>query len=523
MKKEVLITLVLSGSWCKPATAQQFQHRYDAVGQFLPESGFGIEKLTDGSYLLVSGARYHDDLDTAIWVYSSVVTSMKVDQSGSILDTTKVLYQWKATYPGVANSLFATTNGLFGVGGSSFASDGTQLPALFVFDQSGDTVLVKDFNQPGQSWIGRQGKATPDGGYVICGETSASGTSLDAFLLKLDSTGTQEWIETYGNDSTLVREFAWSVAIAPDGGYYVGGLKDEALWVADHWLAKISPGGVFQWEQTFGSPAFDENYTANIEAMSNGDVVYVSSWAQDAPGDFYRLGMSRLDSTGNLLWSQQYDGTVFGSSLSAVKEITPNGDLIAAGHSYPNGYIQGCMLRTNSLGDSLWMRYYHYTDSLWTEGKGAFRDVIPTNDGGFIAVGAAYGSNNPNDTAIYSQDTWVVKVDSMGCLVPGCHIVTSIESLNTNYQDIITVFPNPVRSNGTVSLSLDLPGPASRSSNANLRLTVVNSTGQVVHEQVIPPIDRSPITISAPREAGVYYLHLASEERWISGAKLVVD
>ena len=66
------------------------------------------------------------------------------------------------------------------------------------------------------------------------------------------------------------------------------------------------------------------------------------------------------------------------------------------------------------------MRYYQYSDSLISGGAGQLRDVLPTPDGGFIAVGAAYGVSHNGQS--YGQDAWVIKVDSMGCLEPGCDV-----------------------------------------------------------------------------------------------------
>ncbi|MCB0814843.1 MAG: hypothetical protein KDB87_16985, partial [Flavobacteriales bacterium] len=73
-------------------------------------------------------------------------------------------------------------------------------------------------------------------------------------------------------------------------------------------------------------------------------------------------------------------------------------------------YIDGFLLRTNSQGDSLWLRHYWYTDSIMNDGTGLFYDVTPTSDGGFIAVGTMLGSIAGNDPPGASQDVWVLKV-----------------------------------------------------------------------------------------------------------------
>ena len=66
------------------------------------------------------------------------------------------------------------------------------------------------------------------------------------------------------------------------------------------------------------------------------------------------------------------------------------------------------------------MRNYFYYDADVEEGQGRFFDVLPTADNGCIAAGVAYNPVNAPYPPGHSQDTWVVKVDSMGCVVPGC-------------------------------------------------------------------------------------------------------
>ncbi len=75
-------------------------------------------------------------------------------------------------------------------------------------------------------------------------------------------------------------------------------------------------------------------------------------------------------------------------------------------------YRKGILVRANSEGDSLWMREYVYYDSLMNDGQGLFRDVQPTADGGFVAVGQTAGSISGNNPPGLSQDVWVVKVDT---------------------------------------------------------------------------------------------------------------
>lgn len=502
-------TIVLTCCCQLAAAGQSIMRRYDALGQLRAETGFGVELTTDGGAVVFLGSQYADDS----LLYTSNVVTLRLDPLGVPLDTNLIFFPLLSTYPGHANVAFSRTGGGFGVGGSSW--DGTTgRPVLYLFDSLGVVEGIYQYGDSGQTWTGRQGKAALDGGYVICGETSSSGTSLDAFLLKIDSAGNQEWVITYGLPNQ--QEYASSIDLSMDGGYYIGGQRSVSPGVYDQWVLATDSAGALIWSESFGSP-FDDGPSAHVLTVADSSIVFASAWAVDN-GLQHLLGLAKIDPQGALIWSKRYDGLAGPSALFVVKEIVWNGDLVAAGYSYRPGYLQGTLLRTNAQGDSLWMRYYHYEDSLITEGTGLFRDVLPTPDGGFIAVGAAYNSNNPNDPLVYSQDTWVVKVDSLGCLVPGCDGIGMISAQVTNLRDALQVAPNPAST--TAQLTWHLPAHLSK---GKAQLSVVSSSGAVQRSEELD-LSRGTHALDVQALAsGVYYLHVVQEGTWVTGTKLLVE
>jgi hypothetical protein len=120
----------------------------------------------------------------------------------------------------------------------------------------------------------------------------------------------------------------------------------------------------------------------------------------------------------------------------------------------------------------------------------------------------------------FSQDVWVVKVDSMGCLEPGCHLITGMETQVTNLGGALRVWPNPVAAGTPVQVEVQLP-PGFTQQGA-LRLTVTDAAGRVVREEHFTP-HKSQLTLHTSFNSGLYHLHLHDNTRWIAGAKLVVQ
>ena len=162
---------------------------------------------------------------------------------------------------------------------------------------------------------------------------------------------------------------------------------------------------------------------------------------------------------------------------------------------------------------------YKYYDAVVSNAIGQLRDVLPTPDGGFIAVGVAYNLAIPSGGS-YSQDVWVIKTDSFGCIEPGCQLIQGMETQITNLRDALAVAPNPVASGGVVQLHLKLP--ENFAAQGALRITVVSNDGRVVLEEQLRSAT-SALIFTAPTSAGLYHVHLSDATRWISGAKLVVE
>ncbi|QQR85494.1 MAG: T9SS type A sorting domain-containing protein [Flavobacteriales bacterium] len=353
-------------------------------------------------------------------------------------------------------------------------------------------------------------KRTLDGGFIIVGDTDANG-NVDAFALKTDSSGNEQWREIYSGGG--LSDYVVSVDKADGGDYLLGGQKRITADDKDLWLLRIDSVGAVRWSRSWGS-GFDEP-NAHLTTLVDGHALVASAWGYDDDFSAARTYLAKLDSTdGSTIWDREYGPVAYGAAFFAAKERY-NGDIIACGVTWANLAQQGLLLRTTSTGDSIWMRSFYYQDTLITTGQGRFYDVLPTPDGGFIAAGSAYNPAGAPYPPGYSQDTWVVKVDSMGCIVPGCDGV-GVQELVTNLGGALSVFPNPASGSTTVQVEL----PQSMRGKA-LRLVLVNAQGQVVREQTAQ--DGANILDLSNATAGLYYVHLAQGTTWLSGAKLVVE
>jgi hypothetical protein len=411
-------------------------------------------------------------------------------------------------------------DGRFAGGGGSTDTAEVYRILLYKFDQDGIQESSLEIQPTTDAWIGYQLKATPDGGFAFVGVTTATGLQ-DIFLLKTDSLGTVQWWQTYGHPTRL--DYAGSVDILPDGGYCIGGEYPQTAGNVVQWVLRTDATGNLIWQQPRGLPV-ESSFNASVLATSDGNILYAAGKSSGTNLNHWPQ-LVKLDLDGNVIWDKIYGFEQYGSGFFVVQEVTPFGDLVACGQRFfsngmGGGYSKGTLLRTTSEGDSLWMYDYAYFDSTVTDCEGTLRDVQPTPDGGFVAVGTTYGAiSGPNPPGL-SQDVWVVKVDSLGCIEPGCNIHTGITSQITNLRDALRVWPNPVVSGGEVTVQVTLPEGLRKEA---LRVSVVSSDGKLMVEQSIPPLTLTFTLRTSNYASGLYHVHLSSGSTWVGGTRFVVE
>ena len=341
--------MVVVGIGLLQANAQStFNRRYDSFGQALIQDAWSIEERSDSGYFVVHMSNYQEN--PGLYLLTAVLA---LDVEGAVDTVTRVPLTPKSVYCGWANCSDRTNDGGFVIGGT-YGNIGDTLRALLIkFDVAGNYEWTRDFLPSGFEWLGRQAKETSDGGYVVCGETSANlGNQNDGFLIKTDANGELEWVQTYNGGGG--NDYFVSVDLCGVNDFYLGGERSVSVSNLDFWVQRVNSSGVSVWTRSWGGPFHEPN--AHLIATADGHALVASGWA--TANEEYRLYMAKLDSAnGSTIWQRTYGPPLFSNVLFAAKEVAPGGDLIGTGQSYSGGDLSGIMLRTTSAGDSLWLRY----------------------------------------------------------------------------------------------------------------------------------------------------------------------
>ncbi|MCY7409468.1 MAG: T9SS type A sorting domain-containing protein, partial [Chitinophagales bacterium] len=118
-------------------------------------------------------------------------------------------------------------------------------------------------------------------------------------------------------------------------------------------------------------------------------------------------------------------------------------------------------------------------------------------DKGFIISGSAY--HWYDSLGIYSQDVWLVKLDSNGCLVPNCF--TNIGTFEINDALEMQLFPNPAHEQTIINYNL----PASQNEAS---IILYDLQGRILRKEKLNAARHQINFDLTPFVAGVYLVEL---------------
>ncbi len=259
---------------------------------------------------------------------------------------------------------------------------------LLKTDTLGNKLWERFYGEGAEHFQGHSVVQTADGGYVIGGYKFKIGYNYtnDPIIIKTDSLGNEEWRLNPGNPN--VGDNKVMVALAQDGNIIAGTNYGTEQSGDNRWavvkIMKITPDGTVLWDKNYLEPEYD-NFLLNTTVLNNDNIIVNGSFARFDDGPAIVSYIICIDSIGNQLWYKEY--------------------VLLTGHMSFNDLY----------------------------------DVRETPDGGLIGVGKV--SPSVPDTG--TNDIWIMKMDSMGCLFPGCDTTVVVEE--TALPDSFKLYPNPAK------------------------------------------------------------------------------
>lgn len=262
---------------------------------------------------------------------------------------------------------------------------------------------------------------TNSGGYILAGESQSidgdllgvNFLGLNAWLIKLDSSGVVEWQLAPGGTN---GDGFYSVIQCEDSGYLAIGYttSNDSIVTGNHgsqdgWVVKINYAGNIIWQKCFGGSA-DESINSGIQSL-NGEFI-LTGWTYSNDGDVSGhhgnsdLWLLKIDSLGNMLWSNCSGGISWESGRNIIK--LNNQTVLVSGSAYADGGDvlgthgdeDGWILNFDDSGNLIWQKCIGGSqidiisdldqlpnrDILFTGNTGSYDDDMDCNQQGIVSI-----------------------------------------------------------------------------------------------------------------------------------------
>jgi hypothetical protein len=269
-----------------------------------------------------------------------------------------------------------------------------------VLTDSGFGWLIKTDEHGDTVWTRKLGGAwvqqTTDSGFVALGGIDSGGSGPGGiWLVKTDSSGDTLWSRIYegNNAANMVEQTA-------DGGYVMTGTASYSSQNGgDVHILKTDAGGDTLWTRTFGGSRDDQGLS--IQQTSDQGYIIVAYTISFGAGN-QKIWLIKTDSIGDTLWTRLFGGDST-SSGGWAQQTTDGGYFVAGWTTLYSFCPRLYLIKTDSVGDTLWTRTIGMQGHI-VEGFSGQQ----VKDGGYIIVGGC------QDTITGNVDVYLARTDANG-------------------------------------------------------------------------------------------------------------
>lgn len=436
-----------------------------------------------------------------------------------------------------------------------------QAAYLVKTDSLGNLIWKKQYNFSAPTTYSNNGTdmfrdvvELPDSNYLLLGITTNTITNDDdVFLCKIDTAGNLLWFKKYMHpDDDESNAFK----LTSDGKVIILGYAFSSGTYSDVLLIKTDLNGNLIWRKRFGN-IYDEKYYSieiiknNTEYLLGGDYGYYNTG-----NPYYDMSLMRTDTTGNILWQQQYGispdesgkcaiptldsgyaicgmyndtGVVLKTNKNGVVQwikkfsLEPSSVIYQLKQLQDSSYVMiksdidwqntnrtGSLMKADKNGNLLWQRIYpHPTSGI----SNYFFGFNTTADKGFIMTGQYNRIGQPY------QNMWLVKTDSLGCDSVSCsYLVTGAKETHLANTGNLVLYPNP--NSGSFKIHIW----ESENTEGLVSVSITNLIGQTVFNQILNKTSNSEIEIKEGNLCkGIYIVSLLQNNKSIGKSKLVIE
>lgn len=244
---------------------------------------------------------------------------------------------------------------------------------------------------------------------------------------------------TSKGQSTFTKEFlsnnfiqSKSIIQNDDSTYIIVGHVDTLVNIHQFrtaFVKKMNKNGDLIWTKYYSFPDAYGLFFNKIIKTSDSNYLIVGSidFGFSVSPTFIDVFVCKIDTSGNMLWNKNYGDVGTDEGIDAIEHNNGEFSIFSSFGKAVNLFVYNAfqIIRTNSIGDSIWTKQYYNNDTI--EQFPSKFDI--TSDGGYILAG---NCTNPNAT----ENALLIKTNNNGDTL-------WTKKLNTNANsDIVGVVSN---------------------------------------------------------------------------------
>ncbi len=483
----------------------------------LPCGGNSVVQLADGNYII-----------GGYWLPAGAGPSapllLKFNESGTVVWSK---YLSKGDF-GTVNSVTSSENGGVYIGG--FSSIGG-------IGGSGAVFVMKIDSFGNSSWV----RTLPDASTVNLLKSKngfiAAGSRANfsgCYISEIDSTGKELWkMNSSGDSVASFADFVSSVIAFTDTTFLVTGTTSQGRIDVE----EINYSGNLKWYREILDSTLSLVSTSSFKTIDGGFAI--SGYTQDKHNNRNAF-LSRHDSKGEFEWAREID--IFFQATSELISESSTGDfLMACNLQSSDAFMQDSAEIILIANDGSFKSARIIPDSV------VFNAMLRSGDSGFILVGNGMrllklddsgrgcrifhdvlATDRPLGMVVTKVLTYDAAIDTL--TVPSIKIVADLPYKETGLCNIssvalpideenpILIYPNPVRSNELLTISID----ASLNIGA-YTILISDFLGNTIKRQRLNIFDRQQdIQFDLHEcEPGVYWIRIQNENKVVASAKFI--
>jgi hypothetical protein len=266
------------------------------------------------------------------------------------------------------------------------------------------------------------------------------------------------------------------------------------------WVVRTDSIGNVKWHRTYSGVVSTGSSAARLCMLPDGNLLVAGGNSTFGSGVFDGDGfLLKIDTAGTQLWAKEYE-VMGGQGLWGVVGLE-DGTIVSCGvtDDGAGGSQAGWLIKTDENGDTLWTRTYDSSDLI-----DYLRNMLVLPNGDIVMVGHGRAPGQTN------QDGWILRVDSMGCLVEGCGAVGIEEQLVIGNEQF-SIWPNPAENVLNIVSQMKME-----------TVQLYDMQGRLVYRSAVGHLQEYGVDVSS-LGVGMYVLEVRSTEGIQSVRKVMIQ